>query len=77
MRTIPATFRYHGTDPSHHRIAYAEKIDGSWVRTDYATYYQQCLLAARAMISLGFAVDAKISILAFNRPSGSLLIWQR
>ena len=45
-----------------------KKIDGSWVRTDYATYYQQCLLAARAMISLGFAVDAKISILAFNRP---------
>jgi long-chain acyl-CoA synthetase len=65
--TIPHRLLGHArTRPSS--PAYYAKVGGRWQPTSYRRYVEECRTAGRALMALGFARNAKVSILGFNRP---------
>lgn len=55
------------------RPAYLAKRGGVWRSTSYKQYAAEVLLAARALVSLGFQAGQRICILGFNRPEWTIL----
>ncbi|MBM74069.1 MAG: long-chain fatty acid--CoA ligase [Proteobacteria bacterium] len=67
--SIPARLKDLGTSPqSQNSIAYNYKENGSWIEHSFGQYYNETLRFAKALLSLDFNLEDKISILAFNRP---------
>ncbi|MBX7190438.1 MAG: AMP-binding protein [Sandaracinaceae bacterium] len=70
--SIPARlFRAAKTYPD--RPAYFVKRGGAWRSTSYTQYADEVMLAARALVSLGFEPGQRICILGFNRPEWTIL----
>lgn len=70
--TIPA--RLTRAAQSHpERPAYFVKRGGAWRSTSYAQYAAEVMLAARALVSLGFQAGQRVCILGFNRPEWTIL----
>ncbi len=53
--------------------AYYVRRNGAWQASDWATYAAKTRTVARALISLGFDVGQRVTILGFNRPEWVLM----
>ena len=69
MPSIPARLKALGTNSqTKDSIGYYAKENGEWKGSSFGSYYQESLRFAKALLSLDFNTESKISILAFNRP---------
>lgn len=65
--TIPKRLLARALDGAE-RPAYLVKRDGAWQATTWKAYADEVVLAARALVALGFEPGERISLLGFNRP---------
>ena len=70
--TIPARLQEQARIRPH-AVAYAEKIDGRWLKADYRRLIDEVRRAARALMALGLQPGGTVCILGFNRPEWSIL----
>ncbi|HSF86729.1 MAG TPA: long-chain fatty acid--CoA ligase [Acidimicrobiia bacterium] len=67
FQSIPQTVLNNGRDRGS-RPAYLERIEGSWVTTDWSTYAGQVMAAAKSLLALGVEPGDSVNILGFNTP---------
>jgi long-chain acyl-CoA synthetase len=69
MLSIPARLQKLGTDPAtKDKPGYYSKKNGTYQSETFGSYYNSCLAFAKSLLAIDFSENAKICILAFNRP---------